>query len=82
MMTTVADNPQGTPTGELYDSGVTKVQQIPVEEARKTLGVLLKDAAGAGRHLAFTWYGRVLGVWVPIEQYRRYRELDGDPTDL
>ncbi|MFI2663234.1 type II toxin-antitoxin system Phd/YefM family antitoxin [Micromonospora carbonacea] len=75
-------NPYETPGGDLYDSGVAKVEPIQVEEARKNLGKLLEQAEESGTHFALSKYGKTKGFFVPTADYRRYRELDGDPTDL
>ena len=75
--------PYGSPSGDLYDSGVAKVQkQRGVEEARKELGAILRVAREDGVHTPIARHGTAEGVFVPMDDYRRYRQLDGDPTDL
>lgn len=74
--------PYGSPGGDLYDPGVAKVQQKGVEEARKELGAILKAAKDEGIHTPISRHGTNEGVVVPMDDYRRYRQLDGDPTDL
>ncbi|WP_165947342.1 type II toxin-antitoxin system prevent-host-death family antitoxin [Micromonospora sp. 15K316] len=58
------------------------VKPVRLEDARKNLGNLVDEAERDGVHFPMSKYGRTKAVVVPIEDYRRYRKLDGDPTDL
>lgn len=58
------------------------LEVMPIEEARKVLGQRLSKAHDEGMHTAIARHGTVMGVIVPIDWYRRARQLDGDPTDL
>ena len=82
-MTQMADTqPHGSPHGTLYDPAVAKMQRMSVENARKTLGDVVKKAAEEQMHTVIARHGHDMGVFVPIADYRRYREQDGDPTEL
>ncbi|MEU7170380.1 type II toxin-antitoxin system Phd/YefM family antitoxin [Micromonospora tulbaghiae] len=58
------------------------MQRLSVENARKTFGEVLKKAADEKLHTVVTRHGADMGVVVPVEDYRRYRQLDGDPTEM
>lgn len=81
---TIATMPDlyGSPSGDLYDSGMAKTQQKGIEEARKELGPLVAAAEKENLHTILMRHGANKGVIVPMEWYRRMRKLDGDPTDL
>lgn len=82
MDTTATIAPYESASGGLYDPGMAKVQRLSVENARKTLGDVLKKAADEQTHTVVARHGTDMGVVVPMKDYRRYRELDGDPTEL
>ncbi len=75
-------SPHGSPTETLYDPAVAKMQRLSVENARKTFGEVLRKAAEEKLHTVVTRHGADMGVLVPIADYKRYREQDGDPTEL
>ncbi|HEY0711640.1 MAG TPA: type II toxin-antitoxin system Phd/YefM family antitoxin [Polyangia bacterium] len=81
---TIAASPAqaGTPTGSLYDPAVVQVKHVRLEDARKRLGNLVEESEETGVHTALSRYGKPKVVIVPLEDYRRYRSLDGEPTDL
>lgn len=74
--------PYESPGGTLYDPAMAKVESMSVEEARKVLGQRVDKARDEDVHTALTKHGRLSGVLVPPDWYRRMRELDGDSTDL
>jgi prevent-host-death family protein len=78
----VITGPSESPGGDLYDPDVAKTQQRGIEEARKELGPILTAAEKEKVHTVVSRHGASKGVIVPMEWYRRMRELDGDPTDL
>jgi PHD/YefM family antitoxin component YafN of YafNO toxin-antitoxin module len=74
--------PYESPGEDLYDPAMAKVESMSVEEARKVLGQRVDKARDEEVHTALTKHGRLSGVLVPPDWYRRMREMDGDPTDL
>lgn len=81
-MKALTSAPYGTPHGDLYDPAMAKVEQVSVEEARKSLGRRVERAGTESLHTALTKHGKTGAVIVPLDWYRRMREKDGDPTDL
>ena len=82
MKAAVIAGPYESPGGNRYDPPMAKVEQVSIEDARKTLGQRYDKARDEDLHTALTKHGRPGAVLVPIDWYRRMRELDGDPTDL
>ena len=58
------------------------LEVMPIGEARKVLGQHLSKARSDGLHTAIARHGVVKAVLVPMADYRRYRAIVGDPTDL
>lgn len=74
--------PVGSPCGNLYDPDMPKTKPMGVEALRKVLGPEIEKAATDGTHIVANKRGVNLGVFVPMDWYRRAREATGEPTDL
>lgn len=72
----------GSPHGMPYDPDVAKVQRMSVEKARPKLGQVINAAQTDDVHTVIARHSTDIAVVVPMDWYRRMRELDGDPTDL
>lgn len=82
MSVEVAATPYGSPSGTRYDPAMAKIERMSVEDARRALGKRLDMARDDDTHTVVAKHGRDAGVIVPMDWYRRMRQLDGDPTDL
>ena len=82
MVTTRTADPYGIPDGTPYDPDVAKVQRTSVERARAKLGQIIDTARDESVHTVIARHTTDVAVVVPLDWYRRMRELDGDPTDL
>lgn len=74
--------PNGSPTGNLYDPAVAKVQRMSVEKARPKLGQLVEAARHDNMHTVVAKHTEDTAVIVPMDWYRSARKALGDPTDL
>ncbi len=82
MESLVTTEPSESATGTLYDPAVGKIQRLSVENARKTLGHVVKQADEHQIHSVVTLHGADKAIVVDMDFYRRAREALGDPTEL
>lgn len=82
MNPTTTGTPPGSPTGLPYDPAMARTQLVGIEAVRKSLSAYLTRAAKEGIHFLLTKHGKVEGVLVDRQWYRRAREALGEPTDL
>ncbi len=74
--------------GSLYASGMVRFLMLGVQQLRLRLSERVDALEGdpekgkPAEETVIQKRGKVIGVMLPIAQYREYRELKGDPTEL
>lgn len=81
-MTITTDRlPYGRPTASLYAADMVKRVLIGVQDMRARLRERIA-ALDLGEHTVVQRHGKVVGVFVPIEWYRRASDKLAEPTEF
>jgi hypothetical protein len=81
MSITMHAPPYCGPYGERYDPDMPKTKTMGVEALRKVLGQELQKSSDEETHVFVQKHGSDIGVFVPMDWYRKAREAMKEPTD-
>jgi len=80
-MTTQTVELYGNREVDLYDLGMVQRLLLGVQELRTQLAARV-DALATGEETIVQKRGKAVGALISMDDYRKLRELRGEPTDL
>jgi hypothetical protein len=82
MMTTSAPPMYGEPDTDLYAADMVKRVLLGIQDFRTALAARVKAGTATGEHTVLQMRGKPVGVYVPIDWYRRAAEAVDEPTEF
>lgn len=72
----------GEPHDALYAADMVKRVLLGIQDFRTALAARVKAGAATGEHTVLQMRGKPVGVYVPIDWYRRAAEAVEEPTEF